>query len=251
MRWLLVFLLAAVALLIALAVQLPAGHALGWLQRAAPALAISTAEGTLWDGFATGVTWDGYEVGELAWTVDPRGLLLGRVEALATLSGRELAGRAEIESGLAGERLELRAVELRAPAAWIQQVLAAPFLQLQGELVAQLDRVVFANGYLAALDGTTTWRDAAVDGRIVTTLGELQAVWDTRENGIQGLVSDAGGPLQASGTVAIHQHSYRVDLRLAAPDGPVELLQALHVLGRPDAQGVVRLEIEGILVPIL
>ncbi|MDX1571615.1 MAG: type II secretion system protein N [Xanthomonadales bacterium] len=252
MRWPVVIsgaLLALLALFGALLVQLPASHALGWASRVVPELAVAGAAGTVWRGTASRVAWRHYELGRIEWVLDPLPLATGRVNADVSIVGA-IEAQGKVTGSLGGGQIAMEAARCKAPAGWIQHILDAPFLQLEGTLEADIERVELRDGFLVHLAGLVRWDPAAVTGRIRTDLGGLEILWTTEGERIRGDISDTGGPLQAQGAVAIVDRQYDVNLALAARGDAESLRQALYVVGVPDAEGRVELNITGELVSI-
>lgn len=241
--------LAALALLLAfawgLAARLPAGYLLDWTLADQPDVAWSHAGGTVWDGQAR-MVWAGYDLGLLQWQSRQSDILFGRFQADWAIGGAEIDGAGKVHSEIFGHQIALESLRLRAPAGWLQHILSAPFLILDGKLQATVERLVVRDGWMSEFDGSVDWNEAAVTGRIRTELGGVNVRFETRQAGvIDGIVNDHGGSLSALGVVAIREQTYEVDVKLAARGEAVELRQALEVLGRIDAAGDVHLRITG------
>ena len=252
MRWSVAIpgaLLALLALFGALAAQLPASHALGWASRVVPELAVAGADGTLWRGTAARTAWRQYELGRIEWVLEPLPLATGRVVADVSIAGT-IEATGMVTSTLNGGRIAIEGARGVAPAGWIQHILDAPFLRLEGTVEADFERIELREGFLTGLVGRARWEPAAISGRIHTELGGLEIVWTTGGEEIRGVVSDTGGPLEAQGVVLIADRRYRVELVLAGRGDAEAIRQALYVVGRPDPAGRVNLNITGELVPI-
>lgn len=247
---LLIALVVVLALGLALLAQLPARHAVSWFRDTVPELRAQGLSGTVWTGRAQRVDWRGYHLGALAWQIRPWSVLRGRLLAELTLQGPELTADGVLTSSLDGTRVGAQKMSVSAPAAWLQQVLATPFLQLSGTLDGQFDSVLFVDGWLHALEGRSTWNDAQLRGRIRAPLGGLVVEWTTLEGRISGRIRDTGGPLQALGEVVVENRGYHLDVTLAADEDNIPLRQALEVFGRPNSDGAVMLRLEGPMIPL-
>ncbi len=251
MRILLIVLALVLAATAALVAQWPAGHALPRLTAGA-GLALDAIEGSVWAGTAQRAWYRGLALGRLRWTLSPASVLRLAPQAEVAVDGAELAARATITRPRGGG-LVLTGLDGRLPAGWLQRILNEPFLGLAGVIGFEFDRVgIGADGRLLALEGRTHWEDARLSGRLASELGDLRVDWRTESAGVMlGSLADAGGPLELNGVVTVTADHYRIDARLRARSADsVALRQALELLGRADAAGWVRLQIEGPMLPL-
>ncbi len=240
-----------VALLLALAIQLPASLAPKLLASQLPPLALSGVSGSLWRGQAVQTSWDRWSAGTVRWRVAIPPLLLLKTRLELELDGPPLRGQLELQRNFDGTLL-INNARITLPALWLQQIINQPALRLAGTVDLMIDRAtVDSDGWLVALDGSARWRDAVVSIDQRSALGDLLLTWTTDSAGrISGTLADEGGPLALNGEVSIANRSYRVRALASARSGDVALRRALSHLGRAEPSGDVRLEIFGPLVPL-
>ncbi|MEM9183523.1 MAG: type II secretion system protein N [Pseudomonadota bacterium] len=249
-RWLAAAVVVA-ALLLALAIQLPASLAPRLLSSQVPPLALSGVSGSLWQGRAVQTSWDRWPAGAVRWRVAIPPLLALRTRLELELEGPPLRGQLVLQRNLDGTLL-ISGAQITLPALWLQQIINQPALRLAGTVDLKIDRaMVDSEGWLVALDGSARWRDAVVSVDQRSALGDLLLSWTTDSNGrITGTLADEGGPLALAGEVSIANRAYRIRALASARSGDVALRRALSYLGRTEPSGEVRLEIFGPLVPL-
>lgn len=250
MRITLIALALVLAATVALLAQWPAEHALPRLS-AGSGLVLDGIEGSVWAGAAQRARYRGLALGRVRWTLAPGSVLRLAPAAEVRVDGAELAAFGTVARPRGGG-LELTGLNGRIPAGWLQRILNEPFLGLTGDIGFEFDRVrIGADGRLRALDGRAQWDDAWVSGRLAAALGDLRVDWRTESTGVMlGSLADSGGPLELDGVVTVTADHYRIDAWLRARGDSVALRQALEVLGRADASGRVRLQIEGPMLPL-
>jgi hypothetical protein len=152
---------------------------------------------------------------------------------------------------LGGGELFLPQLEGRLPLSVIQPYLSVIPLPLEGGLSLKLDGVrVSPEGRLQQAEGRIVWNQAGVSAPQQLLFGDLKMVLKNQESGgIQGEISDSGGPLQlhASFTLA-GDGAYKFAGKVqAAASASQELRQSLALLGKADSQGNYPLNFSGSL----
>ncbi len=228
------------AYLLALAWLFPARHALGLasLLDGVPPLAVADVRGRVWSGSAQGVRLNALPPLRLDWELQPLALLTGGLAASwqADTEGAHLTGvaRADLDGAVA-----LSAVEGRLPVQLLVGRLPLPVV-LGGDLGLRLDRLELAGGRPKRAEGVLVWNGARVQAPQELALGDFRVNLTTRDDGgVIGQLSDAGGPLEASGEVTFDPDgSYRVNALLATrPGAPEALVHSLPLLGRKAPNG--------------
>lgn len=245
MRKALVLALLAAGCLLAAVVLLPARLA-GWVLPSSVITADGYA-GTLWQGsaaralIATPGGW--FHLGGLRWQLSPLSLLLARPTATveAAWGDQRLAGTVTWRGG---DRLQVRDARFAVDAALLKEL--AP-VALRGRLAGDFTQLALADGLVHALEGRMTWERAAWDAPgssfalgsyavdFAPAAGGAQAAGS---GGVQGEVLTLAGPLEASGTLALVDRRYRVDLTLGSERPlPRPLTEALSLLAAPTDRG--------------
>lgn len=235
--------------LVALLWMLPAEFALRMVgDRLAP-LVLDKAQGTAWNGRALQASVLGQPLGPMRWKLAPLPLLSGTVAATLELEGAQgIAGSGRLRSTANTTRLE--DVDLQLPASLLAPALDLPALKLRGRVQLRLDHAELRDGLPVALRGSARWEDAVVAGAAAAELGTLQLDFaPVPGGGIQGTLSDAGGPLSARGSFSVSMAGYDVEAVLAPRDGNPQVREALAWVGQPQADGSVLLRIEGRFLP--
>lgn len=164
------------AYLVFLVANVPAAWVGVALERASRGnVALGEARGTVWKGsgalaLRSGGAWRG--VADIEWSCNPLALFVGRVDLRISGSGRDTQLRALASFGTTGA--SFRNVELSAPAAVIEPVLAAAaFARPEGRLRLLADSVDIG---AASLHGAATveWTGAGLGGMQAQRLGDYR-----------------------------------------------------------------------------
>lgn len=214
-----------------------------------PATAVTGLTGTAWNGTVQRVTLEGVALGPVRWQLRPSRLLMGQLaaEVNATLPDGFLNTTAALSLGGGLSAIDL---EGAVPLAWL-----APALGDAGsQLTARFDRLAIRGGRIEAAIGNL--QVAGVVLPIPTTgpklgPGTYQITFDAENLGpadpLTGVLTDAGGPLEITGTVTLTPpRSYEVTgTAKPRPDAPPELRNALRMLGPATPDGGHALSLAG------
>lgn len=212
---------------------------------------LSGVDGSLWHGRARQLSVGRQALGELAWTLRPWTLLRGRIGGELQLRGPWVEGLAELHIGVDG-RLHLREGRFRAPAELVRRLQPLP-AELEGQLFLQVEELMLERGAaLPRVKAKLVWAQAGLSAPYPMALGEYSLDLESREAGIEGRISERGGPLRASGNLLLREDGrYQLTLRLAPHrNTPLELRDGLKLLGRPDARGAVTIREQGSLAAL-
>jgi general secretion pathway protein N len=208
-------------------------------------LRLHDLSGSIWQGQARGADLGGYELGSVDWTLQFMPLLHGIVTAQVALAGTGTSGTGTIERAVTGE-VRVREVRIRMPASVAAPVFAIPALQFLGTIEIEIPRARLVGMWLADVDGTATWHDAAVSGAAQARLGDLRATFGSGGDGaIGGVVADLGGPLEVAGTFRATIGGYQAQARIASRGDNPQIGEALQYIGQPQPDGSRQLLIEG------
>ncbi len=242
-------LLGAIAFAIGLVVLVPAEFA---LNRAEPLLAAQgvnlTArgiEGTLWQGRAAAVAVAGIRIDDLTWRTSLLPLLSGRLGV--DLTARLPGGSASANLTLDRQGGHAEGAEMSFDAALLSYLSPLP-MAASGMLSVNLAEIGWEGEQLTAISGRLLWRQAGLTAPQKIDFGDL--VVDLTlgpQGGVQGKLSDGGGPLKAEGDITVEASgAWHINALLSAREGaPRELYDALKFIGRPDPQGRYRLRFAG------
>lgn len=249
-RWLKFILLGVLAYAAALVVLFPARHAYSLAQphiaKATP-LTLYELSGSLWSGRAAGTTWRSTSLGALHWDLSPWALLRGEIAAKLHLQDKEGQITSQISATRDG-KVALRDLDAHLPAAHLMLFNPGLPIAADGTVTVRLDEALLPPQGAPVLRGTVVWNRALLVAGQPLQLGDLRLVLQPGDGGgTRGTLSDAGGPLEISGTLTLDpNHNYRLEAKLRArPEADAALGNSLQLLGRPDGRGYYTLRYGG------
>lgn len=208
-------------------------------------------EGSVWSGSATQANISGQPVEKLKWHFKPERLLLGNMELALDFSMQNGYGNGRVGYSLFGS-LYANDVE-----AWLPMNLVLPLfnlgsLQPGGALAVNLSEVEIKNHTVATASGSLVWQDAEITILKPLSLGSLQVQLEPSDEGVKGVITDTGGPLQAQGLLLLDRDGkYDFSAEIAVRDPQQrELANAIRSLGRQDATGKVKIQQSGDLASL-
>jgi general secretion pathway protein N len=245
LRIVLIGLVLLVAVLAAMVWWLPASWAVPILRSRLRGLQLQQVTGTVWQGKAGQVaTGAGEPLGTVEWSLSRRALL-GDIDLDLSLQQPRLSFQGHMHE-LSNTQDEWRDVTLSLDPSMLD---VQPWLHAKpvGQLRLAIARAQLQGGWPMQVDATAHWTHAAVHtAQGVATLGDMSAQI-TGDNGVlQATLSDDGdGALHMSGLLSFSPLGWSLQMSLKPrTDDPV-LTQWLRTLGRPDADGTVRLGYRG------
>lgn len=206
-------------------------------------VAMRGVTGTLWRGEVAVLEMSGVTLEQVAWKVRPIALLRGRLQATwSTRFGEgHVTGAASISPS--GD-LHLYRSTGQIAASDLQRFFSLP-VGPQGRISLDLEQIELqlAPLYVHSARGEVHWQGAGLVTPYAVNWGDLVARLGAHEGALRLELGDQGGPLRLQGQAAVlPQGVLQLDLAAAAAPGADEALRAgLAMLGRPDAQGWVRL----------
>jgi general secretion pathway protein N len=203
--------------------------------------------GTVWDGTASGVLIrlpQGYfQLGTLEWSLHPLSLLtLAPHLTLNTEWGRQtLAAEVIVQNSQDIDVLNLEAQVAANLLGRFAPVAVGGLFSLQAELLQVRDGMPFGG------EGRLVWQDAGWNSpRGLVPLGTFALDFQQPEgDALQGQIVTLSGPMQATGSLQLHQRHYEVDVLLSsevALDAQVQ--QMLSLIAQPEGVGF-RLKLAG------
>jgi hypothetical protein len=141
--------------------------------------------------------------------------------------------------------------------AWLPTALVLPMfnlgsLQPGGALAINLTELKFKDHSVTTAAGSLVWQDAEITILKSMPLGSLQIQMEPTEEGVKGVISDMGGPLQVEGLLNLTQDGkYDFSAEVAVRDPQQrDLANAIRSLGRQDKTGKVKLQQSGELASL-
>ncbi len=210
--------------------------------------------GTVWEGKATAVDIGVNRLEDVRWNLRPWALLLGRLEAridfakgkgrISALAGRTFAGS-----------VYLRELRGKLPLSDLESFISKTPMGLSGSLDIAMTDLTFADHLIESVNGTLRIVGAGVGPPVNTSIGNFTMDLETGDEGIRGVLRDAGGPLQAEGLLLLEadgNYKFTMELSLRDPTRN-DLRNALRFIGTPSADGKVslvqtgKIDLEGLL----
>jgi hypothetical protein len=187
----------------------------------------------------------------LAWDYRPLGLLAGRVDIAVRFSKDQVRGSGVVGISPGGD-LHVADADVSLPVEELARAFRLPVIKLAGEVSTSVTTLQVSGQRLTEADGVLLWQQAQVIRPQALRLGDLEAVFETRDGVIEGTLRDKGGPLQLEGLVTIQADgSYELNASLASRDDTQPALsQTLRRLGRPGPDGKVSVNYSGTLPPV-
>ena len=239
------FLLIALAGFTAAAVAAaPATVGVWALKRAAPMLAVTGAEGTLWSGRLSGLSYGGVLIGDVNYRLSALSLLLGRISIHADSSNGALLGQARVLLGQG--RVDLREVSVEFNLGAIRQYTFFG-VRYQGLARLKADRLTLSDKVCAAEAATVS----------TSAFEALTKRWSGSPLPLDGAVVCEGGALvgalngeSADGKAAVGltiRPDFTYLVRIAAEPRRADVSRALQLFGFEDKGEQLSYEAAGVL----
>ena len=227
-------LLAGLVFLVTLLARLPARALLPLLPAGTDCEAPS---GTIWRGACTELRVPRVSLMSVSWAIHPAALLALHLSANVASDDPRAVARAAVTLSHGG-RLQLQAVSAQLP---LQGGLPGIFPSgLSGQLQIAIDSATLERGQLLALQGSVRVLQLRSESQ-AADLGSFELSFPAVSAGepIDGQLRDLGGPLSVSGDLRLmREGGYELTGYVAArPQASADVIQALQLLGPPDAQG--------------
>ena len=243
---LLMLLLLLAGIVIAMAWSLPARFVYDRFGARVQPLRLQGIEGTLWSGKSAMASYAARPLGLVQWRLEPLALLRGSAQGELRLEGVQV--RAASGFRASGRRVVLERSTATFPASLMAPALDIPALNLLGDVQVDMSDVVIEDGVIRSVIGTMTWNDVGVSGAAEARLGKLVVEFAPRVDGVvEGLVRDAGGPMQASGRFELRGLQFNAEIKLNARAGHEHIREALLYVGERSLDGGSVLRIEGVI----
>jgi len=250
------------AYLVALVLSFPAERAYSHWQASENApnnIALSGVSGSVWSGKAAMAVIQGQPLEKMEWSLRPWSLLFGQVGLNWRFQlplenekkGQEQGGYGQGSTalGLDGS-VAFSTLEARLPAWVVARIAKADALRPTGSVSLKLHDVLWDGQSLRSAEGRIVWNGAGISLLSPILLGDQIIVLETSDDIVKGVLSDGGGPLSLDGLLTLNpEGQYEFSGSLAARNAP-DLERALGSLGRPGADGRIKLKRSGSLVSL-
>jgi general secretion pathway protein N len=236
--------------LVFLVITFPANVAYGYWKEYAgkrEPVTLTGLSGSIWSGKASTSRIGSQVFDSLQWQFRPLSLLLGELEVLWEFRVADGYGKGVAGMNVLGN-VTLNHVEGLLPVMHIAKLVRMDALKPGGSLGVDLDSVTIKDKIPTNITGNVTWHSAEVTLLKPMSLGNLQVKFEPADTqGIKGVLSDGGGPLQLDGLLTLNPDGqYDVNLALGLRDQQqTDLGNALRSLGRPDRDGKYKIKRSG------
>ncbi|MGH8144186.1 MAG: type II secretion system protein N [Steroidobacteraceae bacterium] len=199
-------------------------------------ISCDTPSGTVWHGSCAQLRSGRTTLAGFSWTLHPAALLRLHLSADLRSEDPRASGYAHVQLAR-GEELQISAVSAQLP---LQGGLTLLPRGLTGTVQVALEQAQIRQGQLIALVGSVRVLQLRSEDQ-AADLGSFQLQFPPAPPGdpIQGQLRDLGGPLSVRGQLRLTRgNNYELSGSVAArDDASPQLIQALQLLGPPDAQG--------------
>ena len=200
-------------------------------------------QGSWNSGKVTDLSIKGIRISELQWQLQPAALLLGRLQFAMSCDLSQ--GRSSWSLGVGIKDITIK--KLRGELSTAILDVAVPGIKLTGVLKLNDLWFTFTNGQLVKATGQTIWSEAGIGPPYNIALGGLQLDLMTDPNGINTMLRDTGGPLQADIVGKLTENGrYSFDGTINSREGSSpDLASFLQILGQPGKDGMIKVSYRG------
>lgn len=236
--------------LVFLLVYLPAN----WLVSIVPLpnnVAISGAEGTLWQGQASLVTIDQRQIEQVSWQLSPWGLLVGKADIDFKIGNRAtpVSGKGSISWSFSG----LRANNIRfdLPDSFLLAGARLPFkTQIDGDVSLMVEILEQGKPWCEQLSGKLFLNNTNVKNQYgVYPLGNISLGLSCLDGQLKIATDETQNVLGLTGSAILGESNLvKVSAKIKPTDAqPRDLREALSFLGRQDSQGYYPINYQGVV----
>jgi len=212
--------------------------------------ALAGISGSVWSGKANVAVIKGIRFEKVEWTYRPWVLLLGKVGLSWSFRNSDTQGskagsfgRGVTSFGLGGSVSS--SLEGQLPASMLASMAKMQALHPSGSVGLNLQDVEWNGQSLVSAEGRVVWRGAGVNLLQPVSFGDLTLTLETRNDEIKGVIADSGGSLSAEGLLTLAEDGrYQFNGAFAARNDK-GLENVLRSMGRPGADGKVKIKYSG------
>lgn len=227
---------------------------------ASQSFVLAGISGSVWSGQANAAVIRGVRIQRVEWSLRPWSVLFGQVGLswriqLPDSEGTTASGYGQgvTSLGLDGS-VDFSSLEAELPARMVASMAKMDALQSSGSVSMNLQDIEWDGESLISAEGRIVWRNAGVNLLNPVSFGDLSLQLETNNDEIKGVLADDGGPLSAEGLVSlVSGGKYQFNGAFAARGDTADaknLENALRSLGRPGADGKVKINYSGNLAKL-
>lgn len=208
-------------------------------------------DGSVWSGSALGISVNNQQIQKVKWSFKPLQILLGNTELDLEFAMQDGYGKGSVGYNVLGD-IYANGIEAWLPMDQVLPLFNLGSLRPGGALAINLIELVVNKQTVTTALGSLVWQDAEISILKPMPLGSLKVELEPGEQGVKGVISDMGGPLQVEGLLNVSQEGqYDVTGEVAVRDPEQKDLQnAIRSLGRSDRSGKVKLSQSGDLASL-
>jgi general secretion pathway protein N len=208
-------------------------------------------DGSVWSGKVALANISGQQLQNLKWQFKPWKMLLGDAELAMYFKMKDGYGKGVLGYNVFGKTYA-RNLDAWLPMGWVLPMFNLGSLKPGGALAVNLKELQLRNKTVATALGSLVWQDAEITILKPMPLGSFKVELEPTNEGIKGVISDMGGPLQIEGLINLDQQGkYNLTAEVAVRDpNQQDLKSAISSLGRPDRNGKVKLQQSGDLAAL-
>ncbi|MGX9461406.1 type II secretion system protein N [Shewanella sp. A14] len=233
-----------------LLIYLPAN----WLVSIAPLpnnVAISGAEGTLWQGKAALITVNQRQVEQVSWQLSPWGLLTGKANIDINVGNRAtpVNGKGSISWSLSG--VSAKNIRIDLPDSFLLEGARLPFnTHIDGDVSLMLEVLKQGQPWCEQLNGKLFLNNTNVKNQYgVYPLGNIALGLSCLDGQLQIATDETQNALGLTGTAILGESNLvKVSAKIKPTDDqPKDLRESLSFLGRQDSQGYYPINYQGVV----
>ena len=242
------FALVAVAAIVAAVCvwRMPADVGYRYGARLLGPLALSGVSGTIWDGHADGVNLFGQDLGELDWHARKQPLLAREFVADVRMKGTEIDLAGELTRHADGTA-SAQNLRFSIPAARLETLLDRADLHLLGTVSGVLEDATLMTASISNAKGSARWSGVGTSGDVESRFTDLLFDFASQPDGsVAGSVRDDGnGNIAVDGRFSLRVPTISGEATLRARDGDPAAIELLRRVGELQADGSVRVVVQG------
>ncbi|TNF36926.1 MAG: type II secretion system protein N [Gammaproteobacteria bacterium] len=203
-------------------------------------------QGTIWSGSSDALVINRTRLDNVRWSINPFSLLALRIstDVEADIKQSRTIGTLVLypDGSMHG-----KSVRARINARDLQQMIALPFGQLEGEININLETLELLAGGLPKATGQVKWRNAKLTLTEAVDLGQIDINLEPEQKNLKATISNKGGMIAINGTAIISDNkAYTLDIEFKPEaSASASITQSLGMFARRLPNGVYQLKQNG------
>lgn len=204
-------------------------------------------EGSIWNGRASSLLINEQRIDQLQWTINPFALLLANVSAdvQANVQQQPVIGQINVK---ANGDIHAKNVRTQFKAEFLQQQLAIPFGELEGEFNLNIESLEWTGTDVPNTVAALRWRNAKLTLVDAVDLGQvLFNINPDDKNGLDIDISNKKGMLSIDGDINIDsqkKYTLQIDLKPES-NASSNISQSLEMFAKRQSNGAFRIKQNG------